>query len=251
MSKTAGVYEIVCRATGVRYVGESVEVETRLKRHLRELRAGSHGNPYLQAAFARYGESQFATGILWEVPAESLMALPKERVSELTKRFEANVVFGMLDHGLDLFNFRPVSTWEHGDGIPTPETRAAQSLKLKALRQADEYRDAVSRRQKEVWRSKELRDALSRKALDRWSRPGFREKSSAAFSAGWRSESARASRSGGRHYLARRVVCVDTGQVFDTVLAAAKFAGVTKSSQINRAIERNGKCGGYTWRFVD
>lgn len=48
---TIGVYQLVNRFNGKRYIGSSKEVEKRIVHHFNRLNAGKHINPYLQSAF--------------------------------------------------------------------------------------------------------------------------------------------------------------------------------------------------------
>lgn len=54
-----GVYFIDNTKNGKSYVGRSVDVRKRLKRHLRELRRGTHENCLLQKDFDKFGEKVF------------------------------------------------------------------------------------------------------------------------------------------------------------------------------------------------
>lgn len=57
--KTCGIYKIENIINGKVYIGQSVEIEKRKNRHLRELREGKHKNIHLQRAFDKYGEDSF------------------------------------------------------------------------------------------------------------------------------------------------------------------------------------------------
>ena len=46
------------------------------------------------------------------------------------------------------------------------------------------------------------------------------------------------------------VRCIETGEVFPTLTKASEFVGRV-SSGIIQAIERNGRCGGYHWEYVE
>ena len=48
----------------------------------------------------------------------------------------------------------------------------------------------------------------------------------------------------------KRVLCVETGEIFPTVIKASKSIN-RYHSNITRAIQRNGTCGGYHWKYVD
>lgn len=54
-----GIYKIINSANGKYYVGSSVNVERRMKRHRFYLRGNYHDNSYLQNAWNKYGEDKF------------------------------------------------------------------------------------------------------------------------------------------------------------------------------------------------
>ena len=51
------------------------------------------------------------------------------------------------------------------------------------------------------------------------------------------------------HPASRKVVCVETGEVFDTISDAKK--SLNKNSNISRAIKNNTLAAGYHWRYED
>lgn len=56
---TTGIYGIFCTANSKVYVGKSCNIEERLLDHRAELKNNRHRNSHLQAAWSRYGESEF------------------------------------------------------------------------------------------------------------------------------------------------------------------------------------------------
>lgn len=58
-----GIYLIVCNKNGKSYVGRSVDIEKRLKRHFRSLEKGTHENVLLQADYDKYGRKAFSTKV--------------------------------------------------------------------------------------------------------------------------------------------------------------------------------------------
>ena len=55
----SGIYKIYCKETNKYYIGQSVNVESRLKTHLNELKNNKHINQELQSDFNSYGEDSF------------------------------------------------------------------------------------------------------------------------------------------------------------------------------------------------
>ena len=62
-----GIYSITNWLTGERYIGESVEIETRWCVHKKELNTQTHGNYKLQKAWNEYGEETFDFEVIEEV----------------------------------------------------------------------------------------------------------------------------------------------------------------------------------------
>jgi group I intron endonuclease len=56
---TCGIYIIRCAANNRAYVGQTGNISKRFCEHKRMLRTGKHHNAHLQAAWNKYGESQF------------------------------------------------------------------------------------------------------------------------------------------------------------------------------------------------
>jgi group I intron endonuclease len=54
-----GIYKITNVVTKTAYIGQSVNVQKRIKEHFRLLALGKHINPHLQRAFSKYGPDVF------------------------------------------------------------------------------------------------------------------------------------------------------------------------------------------------
>lgn len=51
-----GIYALIWEEPELTYVGQSIEIESRYKRHLYKLKTGTHYNAKLSATYAKYGE---------------------------------------------------------------------------------------------------------------------------------------------------------------------------------------------------
>ena len=58
---TIGIYQIQNKINGKIYIGQSIDIEKRLKQHLRYLRKSQHYNSHFQNAFDKYGENAKTT----------------------------------------------------------------------------------------------------------------------------------------------------------------------------------------------
>ena len=70
--KKCGIYKIINTKTGDCYVGSSLHIYYRLRRHLADLRKKQHANPILTNAFNKYGEIAFISNIIEEVTSDKL-----------------------------------------------------------------------------------------------------------------------------------------------------------------------------------
>lgn len=82
-----GIYEIVNTVNGKRYVGSSVNIPSRWKSHLRELRRGTHHAKHLQHSFNIYGEEKFILVIIRYCERDDLLYYEQE---ELDSGFDYN-----------------------------------------------------------------------------------------------------------------------------------------------------------------
>lgn len=64
MKRTVGIYSITNIINNKIYIGQSVEIEQRWKRHKRELNQNKHINEYLQRSWNKYGEDLFVFEII-------------------------------------------------------------------------------------------------------------------------------------------------------------------------------------------
>ena len=53
------IYKIINVENGHFYVGSTIEIEKRKKRHFKDLKDGRHHSMYLQRAYDKYGENSF------------------------------------------------------------------------------------------------------------------------------------------------------------------------------------------------
>lgn len=84
---TCGIYEIVNTVNGKRYVGSSVDIDSRWQTHIRELRRGTHHAQHLQRSFNKHGEDAFVIRCITECEREELIPLEQ---AELDSGYDYN-----------------------------------------------------------------------------------------------------------------------------------------------------------------
>lgn len=74
MKDIEGVYAIHNLITGKKYIGQSVSIKNRWRKHLLELRNNKHHSQHLQHSFNKYGEKVFIFGVIEECDYKHLTA---------------------------------------------------------------------------------------------------------------------------------------------------------------------------------
>src|SRR5688500_778281 len=75
----SGIYKIENKINGMIYIGQAISFNKRFNHHKSALRRGIHGNPYLQNAWNKYGESCFSFDILEYVEKDEKKLLEREK----------------------------------------------------------------------------------------------------------------------------------------------------------------------------
>lgn len=75
----SGVYLIVCKDSGIKYIGSSKDVKKRAGLHLRHLEMNVHSNPALQSAFNEYGRDSLSWKLLEEFVGDHHILKQKEK----------------------------------------------------------------------------------------------------------------------------------------------------------------------------
>lgn len=68
----SGIYIINNKINNKVYIGQSVDIDKRIKKHFNSLENGAHYNEHLQNAFNKYGRDNFLVDVLEECPIEKL-----------------------------------------------------------------------------------------------------------------------------------------------------------------------------------
>lgn len=90
----SGIYEIVNRENGHRYVGSAIDLDARWTCHLSLLSSGHHHSRHLQAAWDRYGPGAFKFKILFLCGPDSLLPLEQMAIDGLLPEYNVCPVAG-------------------------------------------------------------------------------------------------------------------------------------------------------------
>ena len=90
---TCGIYGIKNKINNKIYIGQSINIETRFKTHLRELKQQKHANSKLTNSYNKYGVENFELEILEECDSDSLPWKEQEWVDKYSRDMLFNEVF--------------------------------------------------------------------------------------------------------------------------------------------------------------
>lgn len=79
LTPLSGVYEIKCIATGRSYIGQSVDVISRFRVHIADLRNNRHRRRRMQEDWNKHGESSFLFCLIEECEPDCIKLQSRER----------------------------------------------------------------------------------------------------------------------------------------------------------------------------
>jgi group I intron endonuclease len=92
--RLSGIYKITNTAHGKFYVGSSVQIESRIFKHLCQLRKGKHNNGHLQSAYSLDGEDAFDFMLLEECDRADLLTREQHYMDALKPEYNICRVAG-------------------------------------------------------------------------------------------------------------------------------------------------------------
>lgn len=248
----SGVYRIHCTTNNSYYVGEARDIRTRWRKHTNDLNTGKHDNHRLQALWRKYGATAFTFQTVWEVPHEIVEAIDRQRLSEITRSMEATIGGSMFTEGFKMLNIAPFEHWSRANPSSNPEVNKLQSESAKKS-WTIERRASASEKQKKVWSTPAAKEARSKTQKASQGTQAVRSAISKRTTQQWKDLQFRMlmtnRMSGAKNPVSRRVRCVETNKVFETVSAASRSLG-KRPSAVATALWAGKRCGGYSWEYA-
>ena len=94
MLQLAGVYEIVCQPTGVRYVGSAICFARRFCQHKSDLTLGKHKSTYMQRAWNKYGSEAFVFAPILVCEPQQAVFFEQRALDSLQPEFNTAKIAG-------------------------------------------------------------------------------------------------------------------------------------------------------------
>lgn len=250
------IYRLFCKETGKSYIGQTVNFKRRMYYHFNKNTIKFNNSP-LYADLVKYGKDAFVAEVLMEVEAGSKKELFIKMLSlEKEKIIEYNSIENGYNRelGNELTPEMIEKMRERGRAYsPSLETRRKISAALMGRKmppKTDEMRKHMSDAQKGKKRSEESKKKQSDSMKGK--RNHFYGKTHTEEARKKIREGLRGKQAGAKNPAARAVRCIETGEIFETAVAAGKSKGI--SSPCNISFVCTGKtltCGGYHWEYAD
>jgi group I intron endonuclease len=91
MEIISGIYYIVNKVNGHKYIGSSTDIKNRFGKHKSMLRGGYHHNPHLQSAWDKYDEENFDFKVIAYTDPDKAVVLEEHILKNYFDRFEYNI----------------------------------------------------------------------------------------------------------------------------------------------------------------
>lgn len=91
-----GVYKIINIIDKKVYIGGSINLKTRKRKHFEKLRANTHENRYLKEAFNKHGEENFVFEIIEYVKNKENLLIREQYWIDLTKCYDRDFGYNIL-----------------------------------------------------------------------------------------------------------------------------------------------------------
>ena len=179
----SGVYEIVNKINGHRYVGSAVNIQNRWREHKSKLIRGRHHSRHLQNAWDKYGAGAFDFNVLelcfpWSLTdREKAWCLKLNHEYCMREVVDSNLGMKHTDEARSIMSVKSKGNKNSVGRIHTPESRAKQSASMTGKKHSPETLARMSAAKQNV--SPETRARMSAARKGRIASPETRAKISA------------------------------------------------------------------------
>lgn len=234
--KISGIYKITNIVNGNFYIGQSVDIESRWKSHLYELKKNIHGNEHIQRAWNKYGSNNFTFEIIEECENDVLNNRELYWMNELKPQYNiaggGDSIYTMLEStkkkisesqsGYNNYWYGKKLSIEHKKKLS--EIKKGKPNGLLGRKRPEWVRKKLSESQKGRIVSQETREKLRKANTGRKHSDEFKKKVS---------ESHKGEKShlyGKPSPKRKKVICLDDGKIFDCIMDAAKYYGAFRNN---------------------
>lgn len=241
MNTDTGIYAIIS-PSGKQYIGSAVSFKKRWWLHIKDLRGGTHHSPMLQRAWDKYGEANMVFKVLVLCPITDLLVVEQSKIDAIRPEYNVCQIAGSAQ-GLKRSALTRDRLSKALIGRPKTEMARMQMSAAWTIDRKNKHAAHISGSGHPMWGKKGNLHHNFGKPLTAETKKKL-------------SENRTNRRTGKDSYQARKIQCVETGEVFHCLTDAIFWCvslGHTKACRSNLATGcRTGRVRyGYTWRYSD
>ena len=242
--KEPGIYYCACVENEFCYVGQSVNVYTRVNHaHIPQLRGNRHRNIHMQHSWNKYGEDSFRWAILEYCPEEMLNEREEYWIKTLNTRHPYG--FNLTTGGDNLYQRSDISRKRMSESWD--ETRKIeQSKRNKELWDSDEYRERLHESFVNAW-TDERKERISARKKDIWAKMSEEDKDKIIR----KIKANHADLSGSKNPHARTIQCLETLEVYNCIKDASDKLNINYSTLRKHLQGRSRHAGGLHFAYID
>lgn len=222
----SGIYQIKNKLNGKVYIGQAEDIRLRWIEHRHDLKKGKHVNRHLQAAYIKYGIDAFEWSVLERC---SVKELDKREVYWIEQTGAFKNGYNMTSGGGGIRGFYDI----HGTSVVCIETgneypsiaTAARETGISAACISECCRFTAKSARGTHWRYSDMPlQEWERMHSEKYDHPDPKS---------------------------IPVICIDTGTIYESVNAASKAMGVSKTAIANVCKGKTRMSAGYRWKYLD
>lgn len=225
----SGIYCIENLSTNKKYIGQSVNISERWKKHISELNNGLHHNDYLQKAWNKYGIENFKFYVLEYCSIDKLNEKEIYYIDyydTLNRDKGYNLKSGGQDHN----SYSTESRHKMSDSVK----KSYLNSNLKSIRSSD----AINQ-----WKNPKIKEKITGKNNGMYGRHHTEEAKKKIAESKIGKPSSRRNTT--------PVFCIELNKEFKDAAEAAKELSLDSSAILKVCRKQRKTCGGYTWEFLN
>lgn len=243
--KVPGIYFCYCKSNGKGYVGQSINLYSRVRRtHIPQLRRNKHKNEYWQNSWNKYGEENFIWMILEYCSQEELNKYEEYWIKELNTQFPNG--FNKTSGGDNCFTLSNDSCKKMSDAWnDNRKQELGKRTKEKWASMSDDEYYGMCKKMEDAWND-ERRKLISSQRYEYWKSLSDNEKMILCEKMSKNHYDC----SGDKNPRARTIRCLETKEIFTTIKEAAKYFGINYSTLKGHLNGKIKNVKGYHFEYV-
>ena len=230
--KVSGIYCIENIITNQKYIGQSINIKYRWKKHVSALNSNTHDNSYLQNSWNKYGKDNFKFYII-ETCDQELLNEKEIYYIEYYNTLDRNYGYNLKTGGQNCSTYC------------TDEIKSKMSDAIKRSYENGDLKQRRSEATKQYWKNPDNKSRILNENNPMFGKHHTDESKKKM------SEVKKSKHNIPYNKNLTKVFCEELNSEFENATQAAKELQIDSSSILKTCRGERHTCGGYHWHFVD